>query len=83
MGIVKTMILDIDWEFRHETFITLNKRVTEKFKFKNFWKFEKSNGHTVGFSIDFQKKEEGFLDEYCVELCSEKLNPRDLTIFLG
>ena len=34
-------------------------------------------------SIDFQKKEEGFLDEYWVELCSEKLNPRDLTFFLG
>ena len=38
---------------------------------------------TVGFRNDFQKKEEGFLDEYWVELCSEKLNPRDLTFFLG
>ena len=38
---------------------------------------------TVGLRNDFQKKEEGFLDEYWVELCSEKLNPRDLTFFLG
>ena len=36
-----------------------------------------------GIQKRFPEKEEGFLDEYWVELCSEKLNPRDLTFFLG
>ena len=49
MGIVKTMVLDIDWEFRHETFIIFNKRVTGKFKFKIFENLKNSNGHILKF----------------------------------
>ena len=47
MGIVKTMILDIDWEFRHETFTTFNKRVTENLNSKFF---ENLKNPTVIFS---------------------------------